>query len=781
MRTKEIATHFRNVEQKKEGEYMACCPAHDDKTPSLSIRYMADKKYTSIKCFAGCDNEDILDKVGLKVSDLYEEKKGEKIMNEINYSYYDEKGNLVYTRIRKEKSDGSKTFLPIQPDGTKNLKGVRRVIYNLPAVLKASTVYFVEGEKCADIINQAGYIATTLDSGSNSKWFPYFNEWLQDKEIIIIPDNDEAGLKYAKTILDNLPKAKVVKLPNMQEKEDIYDWLKAGHSMVEISELPLFDLAGYFCLSKQQEKQQEGKAKKGKVSSQDETQTEILIRLLEENGAILFHDTDNNCYVSLVIDNHREVREITSKDFRLWSSGLYYEHEKKAIRRENFTQVMDILSAKACFENKKATPLYERVAKKDNDFWYDLTNNDWQAVKITAESWTIEDNPPIIFRRYRHQVSQAHPSTNGDISKLFKYINITQRKTLFLCWVVSCFIPNIPHVMPVIHGEKGAAKTTAFVLLKKLIDPSALETLALPKSSKDLNIMLKQHWFLPFDNVSHISEEKSDSLCRAITGGGIQERQLYTNSEEYIYTFQKCIAINGINNIVERADLLDRSILIELSRIKEEERQGLSEVLNNFEEDLPEILGGIFDILSRAMAIYPTVKLDKLPRMADFARWGYAIAEAMGKSGQVFIDEYTCNQEYQNTELLNSNLVAMLLIEFMENIPEWSGRVSDLYNELADFAERKGINKKSKEFPNQPNGLSRCLNSLKSNLKSKGITFEKKSKPDGSHILLKNEKPSQLPPYLITPPQDVVLPEYAHVSTDMICENDEDDEETVSF
>ena len=47
-------------------------------------------------------------------------------------------------------------------------------------------------------------------------------------------------------------------------------------------------------------------------------------------------------------------------------------------------------------------------------FYYDLTNSNWSAVKITPEGWSIENNPPILFRRYSNQLPQVNP-----ISMLF--------------------------------------------------------------------------------------------------------------------------------------------------------------------------------------------------------------------------------------------------------------------------------------------------------------------------------------------------------------------------
>ena len=67
-------------------------------------------------------------------------------------------------------------------------------------------------------------------------------------------------------------------------------------------------------------------------------------------------------------------------------------------------------------------------------------------------------------------------------------------------------------------------------------------------------------------------------------GGGIQQRKLCTNAEDYIFTFQRCISVNGIDNVAKRPDLLDRSLLIELRRIPESERKELGEIQENFKK-----------------------------------------------------------------------------------------------------------------------------------------------------------------------------------------------------
>lgn len=498
---------------------------------------------------------------------------------------------------------------------------------------------------------------------------------------------------------------------------------------------------------------QEQGEKAEEKKEQHKPQAEILLELVNGTGAIFFHNETNDPYAALLVGTHTEILAVKSSDFSDWLSGLYYKKTGKAVGAEALKQVIGVLSAKARFDSSEPTPLHTRVTERDDAFWYDLTNPQWQAVKITAEGWAVSDTPPILFFRYRHQAAQSIPKSGGDIRKILNHVNIKGSHTLFLCWLVACFVPCIPHPMPILYGEKGAAKSTTSELLKNLIDPSALGTMTLQNDPRTLTVNLQQHWFLPFDNVSHINEETSDTLCRAITGSGIQQRKLYTNDEDTIFTFSRCLAINGINNVATRPDLLDRSLLIELERIAEADRKEITAVRAAFEADRPAILGGILDTLSRAMKIFPSVKLAKLPRMADFARWGYAIGEALGGLGQEFLDQYAANRQEQNTEAINSDPVALLVVAFAENQEgwtestewmEWNGLVSRLHEKLRALAGQEGISQYSKAFPSQPNHLSRRLRGMKSNLEGVGIHCDIEHKKRGAVVTLRVAKSPSL-------------------------------------
>ena len=466
-----------------------------------------------------------------------------------------------------------------------------------------------------------------------------------------------------------------------------------------------------------------------KVKEKSPTQAEILLNIAEGMGAEFFADEIANLYAAIPVEGHTELLRLDGGDFRLLLQGLYYRRTSKPVSADALVQAVGIFSARARFEGSEPKKLNVRVAEHSSSFWYDLSNRIWQAVEVTPSGWRIVNKPPILFKRFKHQRAQVTPAPSGDVSKIFKYIPIKQNPLLFLVLLCCYFIPSIPRPMLVIYGEKGSGKTTTSEFMKSLVDPSALSTLTLKNDERDLLVNLVQHHFLVFDNATYINEATSNELCRAVTGGGNQARKLYSDDDAVIFNFQRCVLLNGVSNIVTRSDLLDRSVLIEIERLKEYRQ--IAAIRADFKRDKPEILGGIFGIISSAMQIFPHVNLDSHPlngclRMNDFSAWGYALAEAIEvDSGEKFLKEYAANKITQNDEAINSDPVAFLVIEFMRGRESWSGTATNLYSELTFIASENKISTRGKSFPQDPARLSKRLNGIKSNLEMAGVNFEK--------------------------------------------------------
>ena len=211
-------------------------------------------------------------------------------------------------------------------------------------------------------------------------------------------------------------------------------------------------------------------------------------------------------------------------------------------------------------------------------------------------------------------------------------------------------------------------------------------------------------------------------LCKAVTGDGFSKRELFTDDDDIIFVFKRCLGMNGINLTAKNPDLLERSILFKLERVSQEQRREEMDLLPAFEQDRQKIVGGIFDAVAKAMQIKPSIKLNSLPRMADFVVWGCAIAEALGYTREQFLDAYYGDIKSQNEEVLYESLVATAVIQIMETNDDWTGSASELLKELTDVAEELGINvTQEKEWPKAANVLGRRLNKLKTNLADAGI------------------------------------------------------------
>lgn len=158
------------------------------------------------------------------------------------YDYIDEHGECIYQVVRYE----PKTFRQRRPDGKGgwvwNIKDVTPVPYNLPGIMadKDAPIWVVEGEKCAQLLISQGFVATTNHGGAKN-WSADLNKWFAGRNVIVLPDADEAGARHAEVVVSNLyPVAKAVKLvtiPGLTDKQDVYDWMVAGGTRDRLAEI----------------------------------------------------------------------------------------------------------------------------------------------------------------------------------------------------------------------------------------------------------------------------------------------------------------------------------------------------------------------------------------------------------------------------------------------------------------------------------------------------------------------------------------------------------------
>ncbi len=252
-------------------------------------------------------------------------------------------------------------------------------------------------------------------------------------------------------------------------------------------------------------------------------------------------------------------------------------------------------------------------------YYLDLADDSGRAIEIRSGGWTVVENPGVEFRRPAGMLALPLPRTDGSIELLKKYVNLEDRDfQLFVVWITAAMRPLGPYPPLVIQGEQGSAKSTLARVARLLVDPHSAPLLGEPASMRDLMATAVNTWLLTFDNVREVAPWLSDALCRLAVGGGQASRSLFTNDQvTYAYT-QRPIVLNGIDDIVTRGDLIDRSLFLYTQPIGDGMRLAEAALWSSFQADYPSILGGLLDSIAKGLSVLPSVVLERVPRMADF-------------------------------------------------------------------------------------------------------------------------------------------------------------------
>jgi len=244
---------------------MVSCPAHDDFEPSCKIS-RGHNETPLFKCHGGCSQEEImaaLQELGLwggKPIEGIEPRQrsvAKKQHSKKKYSspapwerpkkheneYRDENGKLSYQNV--EFSDGlNPRFMRRMPDPDNQgrwvwrLDGLPPLPFMLPELIESkSDIFIAEGEKDVRSLQSIGVTATSLGSASGS-WHKSFVKWFSGRKVFLIPDNDNPGRKHmaglALSMKDIASEIKIINLPDLENKQDVSDWIEKGNGKDEL-------------------------------------------------------------------------------------------------------------------------------------------------------------------------------------------------------------------------------------------------------------------------------------------------------------------------------------------------------------------------------------------------------------------------------------------------------------------------------------------------------------------------------------------------------------------
>lgn len=447
------------------------------------------------------------------------------------------------------------------------------------------------------------------------------------------------------------------------------------------------------------------------------TSADILIELAGE--ARLFHTPDGTGFADIGANGHRETWAIRSRGFKRWLSARFFAVTRSAPSGQAFGSALNVLEARAHFEGPERQ-VFGRVGGIAGRLYLDLADDLWQAVEISPEGWCVIADPPSRFRRPAGMRPLPIPVTGGAIEWLRPFVNVRSESdfVLIVAWALAALRDRGPYPILVLCGEQGSSKSTLAAILRSLVDPNVAPLRTLPRDDRDLFIAAGNGHLLVFDNVSNLPGWLSDSLCRVATGGGFATRQLYTDRDEVLFEGARPMILNGIEEMVNRPDLADRSIFVTLDHIPEAGRRTEGELWKLFYELRPAIMGSLLDAVAHGLKRMSASRVQSLPRMADFANWIMACEGALWPAG-TFNEAYHHNRKGAVDELIDADPVANAARRLMATRERWTGTASDL---LA--AMRSGAGIKDLNWPDSPRALAGRLRRATTVLREIGVAID---------------------------------------------------------
>lgn len=442
-------------------------------------------------------------------------------------------------------------------------------------------------------------------------------------------------------------------------------------------------------------------------------------------------DGEAGVYALVQEGDHVECRRVGSKWFLSYlRRELWARHGKGAS-----TEILKAATG-ALFGKGMTAPQHEiflRTARRDAAIYLDMGDARWRVIQVTPYSWSVVNGAPVCFRRTRSALSLPEPCHYGEIARLRRYANVKSEQdfVLIVAWLLAALSGRGPYPILVLLGDAGSAKSSLARFLRALVDPNAAPLRSLHGAERDAFVSAVNNHTLVFDNVDYLTSAQADTLCKLATGGGLDNRALYSDGEENILSATRPIILTSINNVVIRGDLASRAFVIELNetvpnRLPESELEAV------FEQDGPFILGALLDALVIGLKRESRISTEGLGRMADAARWGVACETAFWPQGAV-AKALKENASMVLSGVASADPVAAAIDALMASKVAtavdratgdqvWTGTATKLLQDLAVFTTDGA--RRSRSWPQGPNALSGRLRYLRAAVELLGVTIE---------------------------------------------------------
>jgi hypothetical protein len=592
-----------------------------------------------------------------------------------------------------------------------------------------------EGEKSADAARRLlpGFVAIASPGGaraaSKADWRP-----IAGRQVIVWRDADEPGAKYAADVAAACSAAGAASVAIAEPPEDVAEGWDAADAEEEgwtperaEAIVAAADPAG----GSRTPAQREDDETPSNSKKAPHRGVGAMIALVARKNVRFWHDPAKTPFATVRDGDHNENYRLESREFSRWLAATAYLNKLTPPSKATLDDALRIFAAQAISDGPEKEPI-KRVGTRDGKWYLDLGDDRWRVVEIDDAGWRVLANHDLPIVRSLATRPLPEPEVNDSAIGLFRgFVNADDETfKLIVAWLLVALCPHGPYPILIVNGEHGSAKTTLCKTLRSLVDPNIAPMRSMPKDETNLLVAAMHSHVLALDNVSQISGELSDALCRIATGGGFSVRVLFTTSDEFVAYVRNPIILNGITSLTGRPDLASRAIVVRLKHIPEEARKSEAEFNAEWAAAAPKVLAILLDVLSSALRKLPDVKVARVSRMADFERLIIAACPALGWEPEEFRLAYRDNQSDVDATAIESDPVAGAIVALIEkDFPTgWEGNATRLYDLLGDKVTDN--TRRSRAWPMSAISLGSRLERLKPVLRRNGVIVEKRHSGD---------------------------------------------------